>query len=228
MRIKVLIINLLLFSNISFGQSAKEAFTKVNNTFKSIDKISYSINYSYYLKATDVTPYETMKGEYKKVNNSYYSKTETRELIVNDNYRLVIDNASKHFLIEDKPESTISEQFVVDIDTALSLCSKITSSSKSTVTTYKMFFNEEIGYSQINVTIDTKTNFIKKLDIYLVNQDGTKPKLSIAISNYNTNPSISESYFSEKKYVNIDGAGNVNLNKKYSSFTSLNNKVSNQ
>ena len=228
MRNKVLIISLLLFSNIGFGQSAKETFTKVNNTFKNLDRISYSINYSYFLNANDTKPYETMFGVFKKINNNYYSKVSTREIIVNNNYQVVIDNASKHLLIDNKPKKSTDEQFVVNLDTALSICSKITSSSKNGITTYKMFFDEKLGYSQINVAVNTKTNLIKGLDIYLVNQDGTTPKLTIAITNYNTNPTLPANYFSEKKYVKIDDQGNVSLNKKYNSFILLNNKVSNQ
>ncbi|MFX3626076.1 MAG: LolA family protein [bacterium] len=228
MRNKVLIISLLLFSGISFGQSAKETFTKVNNTFKNLDKISYNINYSYFLNTNDTKPYETMFGVFKKVNGSYYSKVSTREIIVNDNYQVVVDNASKHLLVADKPKQSTEEQFVVDLDTALSLCSKITSATQNGITTYKMFFDKKLGYSQINVSVNTKTSLIKGLGIYLVNQDGTTPKLTITITNYNTNPVLPANYFSEKKYVRIDEKGNVSLNKKYNSFILLNDKVSNQ
>lgn len=228
MRVPVILL-LSFVSSISFGQrSAKQAFIDVNNTFKGIENMSYTINYSYFLDAKDKKPYETMQGIYKKSGSNYYSKIASREIIVNTKYRLVIENETQHFIIEDKPKKNAEEQFGIDIDTALSLANKITSESKNGFTTYKMFFDKVIGYNQINITVNNKTNLINKLEVFLNNNKGGNPKLTITITNYNTQPVFSEGQFSEKKYVRIDDKGNVRLNKKYSSFILLNNKVSNQ
>ncbi len=228
----VFAISLVFVTQVLIGQTTKEAFEKVNKTFASATNISYNIKYLYYANNTDKQPVETMTGAYKRIGDSYYSRIETKELVVNEKYRLVIDNETQHLIIENRQRVSFKqdEQMGVNLDSALSLCSKITSRNEQGKQVYSMFFSDEIPiYTQIDVSIDSKTNFIQKISIFFKGESEREtPRLDVELSAYNTNPQISKDFFSEKKYVSIDSGGNVTLNINYRLFKLLSPKVSTQ
>lgn len=228
----VFAITLVFVTQILIGQTTKEAFEKVNKAFASAVNISYNIKYTYFSNSNDKEPEETMLGTYKKVGNNYYSKIETRELIVNEKYRVVVDNETQHLIIEDRPKvsNEQDESLGVNLDSALSLCSKTTVKTEQGKQLYSLFFSDETAiYTRIDVSINPKTNFITKISLFLKGEAGTNgSRLDIELSGYNTNPQIDKEFFSEKKYVSIDNKGNVTLNINYRLFKLLSPKVSTQ
>jgi hypothetical protein len=110
------------------------------------------------------------------------------------------------------------------------MCKDVTSKKKGNSELYSLYFEEGIlGYSQIDITIDPVKNFITKIKFHLTGNgedESARPILEIAISTYNTNPTIADSFFAETKYVKIDTQGNVSLNKSYSSYKLLTQQVS--
>lgn len=213
------------------AQDVKASFTQLNENFASLKKVSYSISYAYYQKASDKKPLETSTGQFKRLNNNFYSKIGDVELVINEKYKVVIDNQTKHVVVENRQEATVSELFMVNLDSALAVCSKIASKATATQETFSLFFDStRFDYSQVDVVINKSTHFIDKLVLYMVAVDYETnttfyPKLEISISNFSTAPIISDSFFSETNYVSVDNEGNVSLNKKYSAYRLLNTKV---
>ncbi|HYG16983.1 MAG TPA: hypothetical protein VEC12_14595 [Bacteroidia bacterium] len=214
------------------AQDIKVSFTKLNDHFSSLNKVSYSISYAYYQKTSDKKPLETSTGQFKRLNNNFYSKIGDVELIINEKYKVVIDNDTKHVVVEERQQANASEMFMVNLDSALALCSKISSKATATQETFSLFFDSaRYDYTQVDVVINKNTSFIDKLVIYMVATDYetnavSYPKLEISLFNYTTSPIITEGFFSETNYVSIDTEGNVSLNKKYSAYRLLNTKVS--
>lgn len=231
---KLIIVIIVLLTGIFSlkAQDIKTSFTKLNEGFSKLTRVSYSISYAYYQKASDKKTLETSAGQFKRLNNNFYSKIGDVELIINEKYKVVVDNQTKHLVIEERQQVNTSEMFMVNLDSALGLCSKITSKQTATQETFSLFFDSiRYDYTQVDVIINKTTNFIDKLVIYMVATDFetntvSYPKLEISVSNYTTSPVITESFFSESNYVTIDSDGNVGLNKKYSGYRLLNTKVS--
>ncbi|KAB2916172.1 MAG: hypothetical protein F9K23_08660 [Bacteroidetes bacterium] len=230
----ILFLNALFFSTLLKSQDVKSAFKKVNETLAKYNKISYNITYNYYQDSKAKKPYETLSGVYKKDGNRMYQRIDTREFMVTDKYRLILDNDTKHFVIENKPKLIKQEQFMVEMDSVLALCKTITSKKSGALDVYTLTFDtDELNYTynQLDITIDPAKNFITKIVFHLIETDDNgeitnQPRLEIVVSGYNTSPVFPENFFSETNYVKIDTEGNVSLIKKYSTYTLLNNKVS--
>lgn len=224
----------LFLGQYVFAQDAKKAFTKVNETFSKYDKISYNITYNYYQFTKDKKPYESLTGVFKKDGNRSYSKVGSSELLVNDKYRVIVDNESKHLVIENRPIVVSQQQLVVDLDSVLKECKSITVKKVGSEEIYSLTFDTGFfDYSKLDITVDASKNFITKIVFHLVETaDGdlitNQPRLEIIISGYNTSPVFSKGFFSETNYVKIDDKGNVSLIKNFSSYTLLNNKVATQ
>lgn len=228
----ILCISGLFLSLPTKGQDAKTAFKKVNEAFSKYNRISYNITYNYYKNGSDKKPYETLGGVYKKDGGSFYQKIDSREFIVNDNYQVIIDNETKHMVVENRPQVVKQEQFMIEMDSVLALCKSISSKKSGASDLYSLFFDTDVfSYSQLDITIDPAKNFITKIVFHLLeyDEDGAiinRPRLEVQITDYNTAPVFSPNLFTETKYVKIDKGGNVSLAKNYSTYTLLNNKVS--
>ena len=204
---------------ISYSQSAKADFEKLNKNYFTLTKLSYNTNYFLYIKNSS-KPVETYNSVFKKNGNNFYSKNPDEEYLVNSKYIVFIDHEDKDILIQknsSKENPDVNkimdnvQNISMYVDTLMQMYSKVEPIIVKMPDTkaYRLY---TIGgpYSKVEMFINTKTWLINELILYFnekeeINGKEQEVNMKIQFTNYNTKPTFLND-FSESKYLtNIKG-----------------------
>jgi outer membrane lipoprotein-sorting protein len=223
-------IAIIVFAGFLKGQTYKEDMLKLNKSYMSLKKFSYTANYTMY-SGNSTIPSETYYTLFKKNNDQYYSKSPDDEYLVNDKYILFIDHEDKDVFIQPNiaKKNTDINSFINNtqgmekfLDTLIDVYKNVQAIASNFAGTrgYKFSYNEG-PYTRIDLIIDTKVWLIKEMVLYYAEKDEVDGKeqdvrIKIDYSNYNINP-VFTNEFSETAYLQVQN-GKFKLKPAFSKY----------
>ncbi len=155
---------LLILTFTSKAQDAKADFKKINIMYNTSDNLAFDIKYELFFDASP-TPYETETGKYIKQKNSYYTKQAEKELVVTDEYYIMVDKEAKIVALDKKTEDfKLVNPLSLNLDSLYMMYTKIEviPSANANIRTYKFNINQG-PYSVCIVSFNIKTNFVTEI-----------------------------------------------------------------
>ncbi|HEY1047568.1 MAG TPA: hypothetical protein VGF79_14075 [Bacteroidia bacterium] len=201
---------------------------KINSEMFAQKNFATNLVYKIYKHHQDSVPETQMEGYYIRNGIKEHSMIVGVETIQDEKTRLIIDTTSQSIVITDpKIVGGVIDQSLL---AALDYCSKIEKIVNGKDIELVLHIKEGfgIGFSKINVVVDSKLNWIKKLVLCYVNttlpgfENFTSPKLEI---NYiaSNDKKVERSEFEFDKYL-IKSKGVFQLSEQYKNYTLTNIK----
>jgi hypothetical protein len=194
------------------------------------------VSYTLFPSYTSTVPFENDKGVYMKQDNNTYSNLLGIVSLSNSRVTVTLDSNEQTIVVADPPERKKRDPNVPELDSLLAVCSAIEYTESEGVKVYKLKFDKLafFEYNSIDVYIDSKTNFLSRMNLYFrvemdLNEDDRssvkdRPRLEIVYSNIDTNPVFASGQFSESGMISIAGK-KITARPAYSNYRLINNKI---
>ncbi|HTF05644.1 MAG TPA: hypothetical protein VK826_16570 [Bacteroidia bacterium] len=154
-------------------------------------KKSYSIDitYSSFKGHEAVAPYETMQGYYRYDNGRSHSQMQGVHIIVNGNYKMILDTVHKTMIVTDPPSKLSAELMQINYENSKQYITSCKKSPGELITAFKMEFSEQVAYSAYSLSF-AKDGQLKDITVFYrkeypsdskaPNSPKLKPKLKIS------------------------------------------------
>lgn len=195
-----------------------EEMKKINGSLKKYPSVKMDVSYVYYSSYSSKIPVETQKGIIKKKGDMQYWSLMGTATVVNSQYQVSIDSSYKRIFIGPKSKNSKTANLAdVDFERLLKIYEKPISVSNGKSTGLKFTCKPGIHaeHKTIEIYYNKETYVVEKLVLFYTaempintdREDGPKdkPRLEIIFSNINLDAKLTDSDFSEKKYVQING-----------------------
>lgn len=238
--IRILLGMLLVLTVIngnSFAQNQKELkqsliahLDEMNTYFDSVSSFSVKIIHTQYDDRSMQKQAYQSSGYYYKSKNNVHSKLLDVETFVTDRFTLVVDSQQKMMILSAVDKKRNTGLLTNNIQTALGAVNEINIvKGINGLLTYKLNFNHPYSeYKQIDIEINSKTNLLQRLTIYLRDQEDvfepgkkSSPIVDIVYTNWVVNDDQKKMDFNWKKYLYIENDKYYPI-KKYTSYRYLN------
>lgn len=236
-----LFIGLLLFSAVtnsnSYAQNQKELKQSLTNQldkmsayFDSVSSFSVKITHVQYDNPSMQKQAYQSTGYYYKSLSNVHSKLLDIETFSTDRFTLVVDSQQKMMVLSALDKKKNTGLLTNNIQTALSAVNEINLvKGINGKLTYKLKFNHPYSeFKQIDIELNSQTNLLQRLTIYLKDQQdvfepGKKSSsiVDIVYTNWVVNDDQKKMDFNWKKYLYIEN-DKYYPTKKYTSYRYLN------
>jgi hypothetical protein len=222
------------------------------NNLKDLKKISEAYvqhpAYQFELKYSAFNDYQTpVEAETKKMNvfadgHNYYCKQEDNEILINEQYQVIIDHENKLFVIDahhDAKEGRKELMAKLGLDSIMKKLNeqveldapKVSVEQKRISDTERQYvFNYSDGeFTSIKLNYDHSTFLISKLILYYrekmettEGQPQTTPRVEISYLDTDLAPHFDKQLFSEKKYALVKKNGQLELSAALKNYKVIN------
>lgn len=161
---KALIIFLIGYSCLVFGQDARADFKKINNVYNTTNVFAMDITYELFLDGSAIA-HEVETGKYMKQYKNYYTLQANSEVIITDNFMYMIDKTAKIMAVDKKlDDKALADPLSLNLDSLFVLYSKIDEirTNLPDIRAYR-FYIKEGPYSICDVYFNAKTFFVTEI-----------------------------------------------------------------
>jgi hypothetical protein len=226
MKLKLLILNFsMLLPHINFAGNGSFVYPhewksisridfskilqKMNRTYDRNISFSVEVTHSSYKDYSSRIPSDQVKGFICRNGNMMRSKLLGIQTIINSNYKVVIDSASRVIILSNPEKISGTLISKEDMLENMNLCSSIEYFEEKEISVYRMSFDENYPYKYVDFSINN-SGLVQKMEFFM-NVDikdnsmryplVSKPRVEINCENYALAVSFPESYFDEGKYL---------------------------
>lgn len=199
------LVMLLCFASVSvIAQGELGRLQKVINDYQALKSFSMDISAVAYKSVKDTKGKQIMKGTLKMKGNSYYSKMDDIEMIVNGTEMVVADHGAREIILgKSKPLDMLKkEQAVFNLDSLVAAGNKVSYVAKRNGNSVFALKIPNSALEEIELYINDENLMTKMVYYYasIPEMGSSYYKIEVLLTNLSLSPPADE-YFADKKFI---------------------------
>jgi hypothetical protein len=190
----------LCMSQPGNGQDFKRLVTELRKKYESADKLHVVMDIQVFENSKTTTPYFTEHADIKREGTDYRYQMQSNELLMNDQYLVMVDRNSKEILCsrrDRQAEAGLPDPFKMNIDSMFNIIGQPKFIGKSEGRDHYRLSQTEGLLEQIDLFVNTDKSFMQQIEYRY--RDGQVA--SIKINVFDIAPQFASGTFNETYYV---------------------------
>lgn len=184
----------------SHSQDLKQVLEKMHRQYQHATKLHVVMKIAVFVDTVGTKPFYSDKAEIKKDGMNYYYSLNTNEMLMNDNYLVVVDKESKEILLsrrDKKAEMSEENIFKMTLDSALNFYDETKYVGKNGNTEHFRLVPKAGQIKLIDLFINNQTNLLEKIEYYY--EEGQHAVIEFSM--FSVAPVFEAKEFSENRYI---------------------------